>query len=116
MMPLKAGQISLHHTHIVHSSDPNCSDQRRIGIGVSYIPPHCRLVNDVRVTAALVRGRDDYGHFDLEPRPAGDFDPELARRACGGGRAILCVQQAAGGAAEVGQRGYMNRSNRDNRR
>jgi non-heme Fe2+,alpha-ketoglutarate-dependent halogenase len=76
MMPLKAGQISLHHTHIVHSSDPNCSDQRRIGIGVSYIPPHCRLVNDVRVTAALVRGRDDYGHFDLEPRPAGDFDPD----------------------------------------
>ena len=74
MMPLKAGQVSLHHTHIVHSSDPNRSNQRRIGIGVSYIPPHCRLVNDVRVTASLVRGRDDYGNFDLEPRPEGDFD------------------------------------------
>jgi ectoine hydroxylase-related dioxygenase (phytanoyl-CoA dioxygenase family) len=74
MMPLRAGQISLHHTHIVHCSDQNRTDQRRIGIGVSYIPPHCRLVNDVRVTAALVRGRDDYGHFDPEPRPAGDFD------------------------------------------
>lgn len=74
MMPLKAGQISLHHTHIVHSSDPNRTSQRRIGIGVSYIPTHCRLVNDVRVTAALVRGRDEYGYFDLEPRPTGDFD------------------------------------------
>ncbi len=74
MMPLKAGQISLHHTHIVHASDPNRSEQRRIGIGVSYIPPQCHLVNDMRVTAALVRGRDEYGHFDLEPRPAGDFD------------------------------------------
>jgi non-haem Fe2+, alpha-ketoglutarate-dependent halogenase len=74
MMPLQAGQISLHHTHIVHCSEPNHSDQRRIGIGVSYIPPHCHLVNDVRVTAALVRGRDDYGHFDPEPRPTGDFD------------------------------------------
>ena len=31
MMPLKAGQISLHHTHIVHSSEPNRTDQRRIG-------------------------------------------------------------------------------------
>jgi hypothetical protein len=31
------------------------------------------LVNDARVTAALVRGSDDYGHFDPE-RPAGDFD------------------------------------------
>jgi hypothetical protein len=75
LMPLHAGQISLHHTHIVHSSEPNRTDQRRIGIGVSYIPPRCRLINDVRVTAALVRGRDDYGYFDNEPRPAGDFDP-----------------------------------------
>jgi hypothetical protein len=75
LMPLRAGQVSLHHTHLVHCSDPNRSDQRRIGIGVSYIPTHCRLVNDVRVTASLVRGRDDYGHFDAEPRPSGDFDP-----------------------------------------
>ncbi len=74
MMPLKAGQISLHHTHIVHASEQNRSERRRIGIGVSYIPPHCRLVNDVRVTASLVRGRDEYRHFDLEPRPTGDFD------------------------------------------
>jgi hypothetical protein len=74
MMPLRAGQISLHHTHIVHSSERNQSNERRIGIGVSYIPPHCRLINDARVSAALVRGRDDYGHFDLEPRPTGDFD------------------------------------------
>ncbi len=75
MMPLQAGQISLHHTHIVHSSDPNRTNQRRIGIGVSYIPTRCRLVNEARVSAALVRGQDDYGNFDLEPRPQGDYDP-----------------------------------------
>ena len=74
LMPLKAGQVSLHHTHTVHSSEPNLTHRRRIGIGVSYIPTHCRLVNDVRVTAALVRGHDEYGHFDLEPRPTGDYD------------------------------------------
>ena len=74
MMPLRAGQVSLHHTYIVHSSEANRTDQRRIGIGVSYIPTHCRLVNDVRVTAALVRGHDEYGHFDPEPPPTGDFD------------------------------------------
>ena len=73
-MPVKAGQISLHHTHIVHCSEPNRTDRRRIGIGVSYIPTQCRLVNDARVTASLVRGRDEYGHFDPEPRPAQDFD------------------------------------------
>jgi len=74
MMPLRAGQISLHHTHIVHSSEPNRTRQRRIGIGVSYIPPRCRLMNEARVSATLVRGRDDFGHFDPEPRPTGDFD------------------------------------------
>ena len=73
-MPLRAGQISLHHTHIVHSSDPNRSDRRRVGIGVSYIPTRCRLVNDFRASAMLVRGHDAYGHFEPEPRPAGDFD------------------------------------------
>ena len=75
MMPLRAGEISLHHTHLVHRSDPNQTDQRRIGIGVSYIPTHCRLINEGRVTASLVRGHDAFGHFDPEPRPAGDFDP-----------------------------------------
>jgi non-heme Fe2+,alpha-ketoglutarate-dependent halogenase len=105
-MPLCAGQVSLHHTYLVHRSRPNRTDRRRIGIGVSYIPTHCRLINDVRVTAALVRGQDTYGNFDPEPRPAGDFDAAaraahtasvdrffesnkrlVARRACGhGGR------------------------------
>ena len=73
-MPLRAGQISLHHTHLVHRSDPNRTDRRRIGIGVSYIPTRCRLINDVRVTASLVRGQDTFHHFDPEPRPSADFD------------------------------------------
>ena len=74
MMPLQAGQISLHHTHIVHSSERNQTNERRIGIGVSYIPTNCRLVNDARVSAALVRGTDEYGYFDPEPRPQADYD------------------------------------------
>ena len=74
MMPLQAGQISLHHTHIVHSSERNQTNERRIGIGVSYIPTRCRLVNDARVSAALVRGTDEYGYFDPEPRPQADYD------------------------------------------
>lgn len=76
MMPVSAGQISLHHTHIVHSSDRNQTQERRIGIGVSYIPTHCRLMTDARVSAMLVRGRDDYGNFDPEPRPKSDFDAD----------------------------------------
>ncbi len=73
-MPLRAGQISLHHTHIVHCSERNRTDRRRIGIGVSYVPTRCRLMNDARVSAMLVRGEDTFGHFEAEPRPTGDYD------------------------------------------
>jgi len=75
MMPVKAGQISLHHTHVVHCSDRNQTDHRRIGIGASYIPTRCRLMNEARVSATLVRGQDRYGHFDLDPAPQADFGP-----------------------------------------
>ena len=73
-----SGSVSFHHTHIVHSSGPNKSNDRRIGIGISYIPTRLRFVGEGRVPAALVRGRDEYGHFDPEERPAADLD-EAAR-------------------------------------
>jgi chlorinating enzyme len=72
------GSVSFHHTHIVHSSGPNKSDDRRIGIGISYIPTRARFIGERRVSAALVRGGDEYGHFDPEKRPNADLD-EAAR-------------------------------------
>jgi len=77
-MELKAGQVSLHHTHVVHCSGNNTTGERRLGIGVSYIPTRCRTSPDARLTATLVRGEDRYGNFDLETPPARDFD-ETAR-------------------------------------
>ena len=41
--PLKAGEFSFHHTLVIHSSEPNRSQDRRIGFGISYIPAHVRL-------------------------------------------------------------------------
>src|SRR5499426_3976888 len=72
-MPVKAGQFSLHHTHLVHNSRPNRSRHRRIGLGISYIPTSVRCTSRTRLTAMLVRGTDRYGHFDDEPRPRIDF-------------------------------------------
>jgi len=69
-MPVRAGQFSLHHTHLVHNSRPNRSSDRRVGLGISYIPAHVRCSSAQRVTALLVRGRDRFGHFDPERRPA----------------------------------------------
>ncbi len=65
---LAPGEFSLHNTLIVHQSGPNKGSDRRIGIGISYIP------TSMRHPAHLVRGVDRYGHFDLDPAPAADFD------------------------------------------
>jgi hypothetical protein len=71
---LAPGQFSLHNTLTVHQSGPNRSRDRRIGISISYMPTSVRHLGSQRHPAHLVRGVDRYGHFDLEPAPAGDFD------------------------------------------
>jgi hypothetical protein len=55
---------------------PNRSDDRRIGLGISYIPTHCRCSARQRLSAMLVRGEDRHGHFDPEPRPQHDMNPQ----------------------------------------
>lgn len=75
---LRPGQASLHHVLIVHGSEPNRSDDRRIGIALRYIPTHLhQTVPGPRDSATLVRGVDHYRHFDHEPAP----DSDLSERA-----------------------------------
>ena len=72
-VPLKAGEMSLHHVLLAHGSGPNTTGDRRIGLAMRYIPPHVRQLK-VRDSATLVRGTDRYGNFDLEPAPRHDLD------------------------------------------
>lgn len=77
---LAPGQFSLHHTCTVHQSAPNGSDERRVGIALSYIPARVRYIGARRMPATLIRGVDRYGHFDLQPPPREDFGAEETRR------------------------------------
>ena len=72
-VPLKAGEMSLHHVLLAHGSGPNTTADRRIGFAIRYIPPHVRQLK-VRDSAMLVRGRDTHGNFDPEPSPQRDLD------------------------------------------
>ena len=74
-MPLKPGEISIHNGRLAHSSSPNRSDDRRIGLSLHYMPTTTRQIIGDWDSAALVRGEDGYGHFTHTPRPARDFDP-----------------------------------------
>ena len=71
---LRPGEFSLHHGLTVHSSNPNRSASARIGMTMTFIRPEVRSTKG-RDTATLVRGRDHYRHFELNPRPSGDLDP-----------------------------------------
>jgi len=75
VMALQAGEVSLHNTLCLHRSPPNRASHRRVGLGISYIPTHCKPTGTHRMYARLVRGTDRHGHFDLLPPPAAEFDP-----------------------------------------
>ena len=73
---LKPGQASLHHVLLFHGSEPNRSDERRIGLAIRYIPTHLKQAVGSRDWATLVRGKDSYHHFEPAHVPKRDLEPE----------------------------------------
>lgn len=73
---LAPGQMSLHHVLLVHGSEPNGSEFRRIGFAIRYVPTYVKQTAAVRDSATLVRGSDEFGHFLHEPAPHADFHPD----------------------------------------
>jgi ectoine hydroxylase-related dioxygenase (phytanoyl-CoA dioxygenase family) len=73
---LAPGEISLHNVRTVHASEPNRSDDRRIGVALRYIAPHVRQMNGERDSAMLLRGEDRCGNFIHEQPPKCDMDAD----------------------------------------
>jgi non-haem Fe2+, alpha-ketoglutarate-dependent halogenase len=73
-MPLKPGEMSLHHVCLIHSSLPNHSVDRRIGFSVACMAPHIQQTTEAKATAMLMRGQDRYGHYLLDEMPATAVD------------------------------------------
>ena len=71
---LEPGEISLHNIGTIHASEPNRTNERRIGVAIRYIAPHVQQVNVEQDSAWLVRGEDRYGHFVHETPPQADMD------------------------------------------
>ena len=72
-VPLKPGEMSLHNVRMVHGSNPNPTDSRRIGLAIRYVPTYVSQISGARDYATLVRGEDTYHNFVLEPSPKVDF-------------------------------------------
>jgi len=76
---LAPGDMSLHDVLIVHGSNANPSGLRRVGFAIRYIPADVAHTGPQRNSATHVRGRD-FGHFDLEQMPEGEFHPAAVAR------------------------------------
>jgi hypothetical protein len=72
---LQPGEMSLHHVRLIHGSDPNPSNKRRIGFAIRYLPTYVRQIVGTHDSATLVRGVDTFGNFLSEQRPDADFSP-----------------------------------------
>ena len=75
-LDLEPGEASLHHVLLVHGSPPNPSNDRRIGFAIRYIPTSVRQLHG-EDSATLVRGVDAFHHFQHEPIPTREMQPEL---------------------------------------
>lgn len=71
---LEPGQAALHHGRLFHSSGPNVSSDRRIGVAIRYIDPAMKQVDGEQPLARHVAGADRFGHFRLTGGPAGRLD------------------------------------------
>jgi len=76
---LAPGEASLHDALILHGSNANQTDGRRVGFSVRYIPASVRHAGPGRNSATLVRGKS-HGGFDLEQRPEAEFHPAAMAR------------------------------------
>ncbi len=73
---LDAGQVSLHHGHLLHASGPNSTDQPRVGLVINYLSTSVQQSVAKTDFAMLVRGEDRYSHFQHLPEPKGELDDE----------------------------------------
>ena len=71
---LQPGEMSLHHSTIVHGSNPNTSDEPRIGFIVRFVTSQ---VSDRDRPKLRVRGQTDCGHLILA-KPPSDTDRQTA--------------------------------------
>lgn len=75
---LQPGQMSFHHHNILHGSNPNTSNDRRIGFAVRYLAPGTKQ-NRKHHQVVLARGKTQDNHYKLLDQPPQDNREENIR-------------------------------------
>ena len=80
--PLAPGEATFHHGWTLHDSMPNQSADRRIRLNVQYLATQVRQTKHNMDTAMLIRGQDEYGHFEPDKPATSDLNlAAIARQA-----------------------------------
>ena len=66
---LEAGQMSVHHAHLLHGSGPNMTEDRRIGIVFRYQAPEVKQSIPLRHKVYMARGQDRSGLYEMVDAP-----------------------------------------------
>ena len=66
---LQPGEMSLHHGRTFHSTGPNESSERRLGMAIRFIPVDNCQRGVAKPWAMLARGIDTVGHYELLQPP-----------------------------------------------
>jgi len=74
-LELDPGEVALFNNAIIHSSNPNRGRDRRILFLLEMVPTHA-YQHSPRESATLVRGKDSFGNFDVDPRPRVEMGAE----------------------------------------
>ena len=80
---LSAGQASMHHGLLFHSSGPNSTKDRRIGSAIRFIKPSMKQQTGDRPLVTLVSGEDRFYNFEVAEPPIGrllDKEFDLCRK------------------------------------
>jgi phytanoyl-CoA hydroxylase len=70
-LTLSAGDVEVHHPHIVHGSNANTSPHRRCGLTIRYIPTSTRITSSEQPfpSAILLRGKPGVNIYQPWPDP-----------------------------------------------
>jgi phytanoyl-CoA hydroxylase len=70
-LTLSAGDVEVHHPHIMHGSNANTSASRRCGLTIRYIPTSTRITSTEQPfpSAILLRGKPGVNVYQPWPEP-----------------------------------------------
>ena len=75
LCPLLPGEASFHHGWTLHTSKPNRSSDRRIGLNFQYLATHVKQTKHDNDSAICVRGIDQYNSFKIDQPATRNLDP-----------------------------------------